>query len=291
MSGNRVLFSLFVMSAVALAWCLPCGAAQKDEKSIWTNEEPRGAGRGPGGPGGQERVGRGGPGGPDRFELRDEDIDRIMDSLKKSDPNVVTELEKLRKEDPEKFQAELRKYGREEYGKILRERADSFRRRRQSDFQQWLIKEYPKEAENLAKLKENDPNLYMERFETIRDRYWRIFDEERRNPELAEVLKEDLELKDKVSDLVVRIKTTTNEQDKKKLMAELEGTVGRRYDLIVRQKEIAYERLLKWLEELRNRIKESRDEIVQWQNEQAKAENVKNHMKDLLGENPKFRWD
>ncbi|OHB57383.1 MAG: hypothetical protein A2173_11100 [Planctomycetes bacterium RBG_13_44_8b] len=223
--------------------------------------------------------------------MRDEDIDRIMNSLEKSDPNAFKELEKLRKEDQEKFQAEIRRYGREEFGKILRERADGFRRQRQNDFQQWLVKEYPKEVENLAKLKENDPNLYMERFETIRGRYWRIFEEERRNPELAEVLKEDLELKDKRDELVIRIKAATNEQDKQKLTAELEDVVSRRYDLIVRQKEIAYERLLKWLEELRNRIRDSRAEIIKSKDEQVKTENVKNHMRDLLERRPKFRWD
>ncbi len=280
MSRNRVLFSLFVITTVALAWSLPCGAAQKDEKNIWNDEEPRGPGRGP------ERGGRG-PG----FELTDEDVNRIMSSLKESDPNAAKELEKLRKENQEKFQAEIRRYGREEFGKIIRERIEGWRQQRQNEFLQWLAKEYPKEAENLAKLKEKEPKLYMERFDLFRNKYWPIFEEERRNPELAEVLKEDLDLKDKRDDLVIRIKAVKNDKDKQKLMAELEEVISRRYDLIVRRKEIAYERLLKWLEELRNRIKQSRDEIINYKDKEVKAENVKKHMKDLMEENPEFRWD
>jgi len=288
---NRTIILLLVMAAVVTTtWTLPCSAEQKekDKENIWTEEEPRGPGRGPG-------LGRGpGPGlGPERFELTDEETNRILSSLKQRDPNAAKELEKLRKEDPEKFQEELRRYGREEFGKIIRERMENWRHQRQTEFLDWLTKEYPKEAENLAKLKENETKLYFEKFDLIRNKYWRIFEEERRNPELAEVLKEDLQLKDKRDELVTRIKAAKNEKDKQKLLAELEEVVGRRYDLIVRQKEIAYERLLKWLEGLRNRVKESRDEIIKWQNEKIKAENVKKHIKDLTEEStpPPFRWD
>ncbi len=288
---NRTIILLLVMAAVVTTtWTLPCSAEQKekDKENIWTEEEPRGPGRGPG-------LGRGpGPGlGPERFELTDEETNRILSSLKQRDPNAAKELEKLRKEDPEKFQEELRRYGREEFGKIIRERMENWRHQRQTEFLDWLTKEYPKEAENLAKLKENETKLYFEKFDLIRNKYWRIFEEERRNPELAEVLKEDLQLKDKRDELVTRIKAAKNKKDKQKLLAELEEVVGRRYDLIVRQKEIAYERLLKWLEGLRNRVKESRDEIIKWQNEKIKAENVKKHIKDLTEEStpPPFRWD
>jgi hypothetical protein len=286
MTTGRTIILLLVTAVVVTTWTPLRGAAQKekDKENIWVEEEPRGPGRGPGpGPGRW----------PERFELTDEETNRILSSLKQSDPNAVKELEKLRKEDPEKFQAELRRYGREEFGKILRERIENWRHQRQTEFTDWLTKEYPKEAENLTKLKENEPKLYFEKFDLIRNKYWRIFDEEKRNPELAEVLKEDLRLKDKRDDLVIRIKAAKNEKDKKKLLTELEEVVSKRYDLIVRQKEIAYERLLKWLEGLRNRVRESRDEIIKFQNKEVKAENVKKHIKDLTEEStpPPFRWD
>jgi hypothetical protein len=285
MTTGRTIILLLVTAVVVTTWTPLRGAAQKekDKENIWAEEELRGPGLGPG-PG----LGR----GPERFKLTDEETNRILSSLKQSDPNAVKKLEKLRTEDPEKFQAELRRYGREEFGKIIRERIENWRHQRQTEFLDWLTKEYPKEAENLAKFKENEPKLYFEKFDLIRNKYWRIFEEERRNPELAEVLKEDLRLKDKRDELVTRIKAAKNEKDKQKLLAELEEVISRRYDLIVRQKEIAYERLLKWLEGLRNRVRESRDEIMKWQNEKVKAENVKKHIKDLIEEStPPFRWD
>jgi len=257
---------------------LPCWAAQKDEQDIWREDEPRGPRPGP-------RP------GPRRFELTDEEIDRVMTGLKKTDPKKAKELAKLREKDPEKFKIELRKYGREEFDKIIRERIETWRHKRHTEFVEWLEKNYPIKAEELSKLKEKEPDLYWKKFDLVREKYWRIFEEDRRNPELAEVLKEDLELKETRDELLRRIKAAKGDKDKQKLLMELEEVVSRRFDLIVRRKEIAYERLLKWLEELRNRVRESRNEIGKWKDEKFKAENVKKHVKDLLDETPQLRWD
>jgi len=213
-----------------------------------------------------------------------------MISLKQSDPAKAKELAKLHKEDPEKFKIELRKYAPEEYGKIIRERMETWRHRRQTEFIEWLEKNYLQQAKELATLK-GQPDLYWKKFDLVRGKYWRIFEEEKRNPELAEVLKEDLELKERRDELLIRIKAAKTESQKKKLAAQLEEIVSQRYDLIVRKKEIAYERLLKWLEELKNRIKESRGEIAKSKDEEAKAENVKRRMRELTEGIPKFNWD
>jgi len=65
--------------------------------------------------------------------------------------------------------------------------------------------------------------------------------------------------------------------------------IAGRFDLIVRRKQIAYERLLKRLEELQKKVRESRGEIAKWRSDELKNENVKQRMQDLL--EPKFNWD
>ncbi|MFQ6035095.1 MAG: hypothetical protein ACE5NM_04505 [Sedimentisphaerales bacterium] len=275
--SRGIILALTVATMVAVS-SLPCWAAQKEEQDIWRQDEPRGPRLGP---------------GPRRrmFELTDEEIDRIMKGLKEKAPEKAKELAKLREEDPAKFQAELRRHGREEFGKIIRERIDTWRRKRRAEFVEWLRKNYRRQAEKLAKLKETNADLYWKEFDRLREKYWRIFEEERRNPELADVLKEDLELKERRDELLRRIKAAQGDKDKQKLLTELEQVVGRRFDLIVRRKEIAYERLLRWLEELRTRVRESRDEIAKWKDEKFKAENINKHVKDLLEQTPQFRWD
>ena len=303
MELKRGIFLVLVTAAILTVTILPCAAEEKkDEKDIWTEAEPKGPRMmprpGPGSVGDEPRgprMGSGrGPGagrmGP-RFELTDEEIDRVMKGLKESNPAKAKDLAKLRETEPEKFIDELRKYGREEFGKIIRERIENYRKRRRAEFLDEFGKIAPKEAEELAKLKDTNPDLYAEKYEFASKKYGRIFEEGRRNPELADVLLEDLQLKKRRDELLRNIKAAKSEKEKKKLVAELEEVVAGRFDLIVRRKQIAYERLLKWLEELRKRLKESRGEIVKWRDEKSKNENVKQRMQDLLEEIPKFNWD
>ncbi len=292
MELSRRVILVLVIAAVATVTVLPCFAAEKDEKDIWTEDERRGPGPGPGpGPGRPPGPGRGPGRGPRRFELTDDEIDRIMKGLQESNPAKAKELVKLRETDPNQFSVELRRHGREEFVKIIRERIEKGRSRWRAEFLEWLGKAVHKEAEELAKLKGISPDLYAKKFELVRRKYWRIFEESKRNPELAKVLLDDLELKKRRDELLRNIKATTSEREKKKLVAELEEVVAGRFDLIVRRKQIAYERLLKWLEGLRKRLRESRGEIARWRDEKFKNENVKQRTGDLLEESPKFNWD
>ena len=276
MRNNYTIFLILVLTAILTISVLPCRAQSSGEEKkedIWTEEGPRPPGR-----------------GPRRFELRDEEIERIMKKLKETDPEKVKELEELRKEKPEEFQAELRRHGREEFGKIIRERMNQWREKWREEFIEWLEKNYSREAAELAKLKDK-PDLYWKKFEILRRKYGRIFEEEKRNPELAEVLKEDLRLRERRDYLLQKIKTEKDEKKKKELIAKLEEVISNRYDLIIRQKQIAYERLLKRLEELKQRIRESRDEIAESRQEKVRKENIKKRMEDLLREIKKFKWN
>ena len=214
-----------------------------------------------------------------------------MEGLKERSPEKAKELEKLREQDPEKFNAELRRHAREEFGKVVRERIEKWRHQRQADFLEWLQKNLPDEAEELAKFKERSPNLYGEKYELVSKKYGRIYEEGRRNPELEKVLIEDLRLQKRRDQLLGKINATNSRREKQKVIQELEEVVGHRYDLIVRRKQIAYERLLKWFEELQNRIKESRADIAKAQGDEVKAENIKTRTKELLEQKKKFNWN
>jgi hypothetical protein len=293
MEISRAIILILAMTAVLTINSLPYAGEQKDEPNIWIGEEGRGPGPGPG-PGPERGLRRGGP-GRGRFDLTDEEIDRILKDLKERSPEKAKELEQMREKNPDKFQQELRRHAGEEFGKIVRERMEKrmekWLQQRQAEFVEWLQKNLPKEAEELAKLKERDTDLYGKKYDLDWRNYGRIFEESRRSPELAEILLEDYKLQKKTEELSAKIKAAGNESQKKKLTADLEEVVGLRYDLIVRKKQLAYERLLKWLDELQNRIKESRAELGIWQDPKTKAENVKERVEYLLGEKKGFSWD
>jgi len=297
MSGGLIL-AIALLTAIVT---LPCYAQEKgkdkekgkEEKSIWTEEEPRGP-RGPreiGGPGEPREPGEpGGPreprwGPPRWFELTDETIKQIMKDLEKSEPAKAAELSKLREKDPEKFKEEL---GKVHFDKVIRERMEARRRQMQAEYTEWLEKNYPEDAKNLAALKERDPNLYIQKFRLSMEKYGRIFGAAKENPELGEILKEDLELKEKADQLLKKIKSAGSENEKKELTASLEQIEGRRFDLIVKRKEIAYAQLLKRLEELKKKLVEDKAEVTKWKDAKFKEENVKKRVQELIGG---FKWD
>ena len=94
------------------------------------------------------------------------------------------------------------------------------------------------------------------------NRYGYIFEAESSSPELGAVLKEDLELRKRSDELCARLRNEKSDANKQAIGAELQEVVARRYDLIVRRKEIAYEQLLKRLEDLQKQVTESKDDIA-----------------------------
>jgi len=273
--AHAILFVLGLATLVGM-FSQHCQAQERQEnrRDIWAEDESR-----------RPRWGH------QRPELTEKMIEHIMKDLQEKDPIKARELIRLRKQDPEKFEAELRKHGREEFGRVIRERMETRRQRREVEYVEWLEKNYPQDAQELARLKTEDPRLCISKFEHSLRRYGRIFEASKENPELAEVLKEDLELKKRRDELLRKIGQASSEQEKQALMMQLEEAVSNRYDLIVRRKQIAYEQLLAKLEKLKQQIKESNDEITKWTDEEFKAGNVKERIRYLIGEVSRFRWD
>ncbi len=262
------------------------GKEEKKKDDIFAETE-KGRG-GPPGPGGPRFDGRG---GPRFFELSEETIKQVMDALAKRDPEKAKELSKLREKDPEQFKAELRMHGREELGKIFREQMETWRKRWEAEYIAWLEKNYPQEAEEVKKNKDKDQGLYTKRMQLSMERYGEIYWASRDNPELEAILKADLELKNKKDELLKKIKSAKEEETKKNLITELQKVVSDRFDVIVRRKELEYERLLRRLEELKKQVEENKEEINKWKDPTFRKGNVEKHVEDLIKGLPKFKWD
>ncbi len=305
-SKHRILLVLTI--AAALVFVPSSFAQDNDDESPQHREGQRmqrpGEGPGhrsgerpgdmPGGPPRDERFGRdrSGPGRSEgrwrRPELTNEQIDRILEELKKRDPNAVKELTELRTKEPEKFKTELRRNAWPEIGKIIME---MWANRQRAEFLEWLENYVPKVAEELVQLKEEDPELYAQKYDLTWQKYRRIYDRARRSPELAKVLVADLQLGEREETLSKQIRTAQSEKDKNELTAQLENVVSDRYDLIVRQKQIEYEQLLRRLEELQKRVKESIEDIGRWRNEEFKKEKVSERIEELTERGKtRFRW-
>jgi ribosomal protein L11 len=297
---------LAMAAAIILTSPLSCWAAeQEEEESIWAEDEPNQGQR--------------------KFELTEERIERMMNRLKEADPEKAKELETLRAKDPEKFKAELRKVMRERFGKRMRERMGRRERagicppaapgmmtpggpggpggfgegrggpmemrERHGEYLEWLEKNYPEEAKELANLEGKNPELYGRRVGLGLRKHRRIFEAAKENPALAEVLKENLKLTEEQQQLVKKIKAATDDAEKKKLTGELTTVVDKKFDLIVKRKQMTYEQMLKRLEELKGEVKKSEAQAEKWKDSTFKSESVKARVEELISGEEEFSWD
>jgi hypothetical protein len=224
-------------------------------------------------------------------DLSQDVINRIMKGIQQRDPAQAKQLGELRQKNPEQFKAQIREQGQTELDQIIRERLDARRQERNTKFIEWLKANYPGDEQALAKLKEGDPQLYIAGFDRLMKQYGYIFEADASSPELGRVLKEDFELKKREDELCKQIRNEKSEAKRQTLGAEFQDVVAKRYDLLVRRKEIAYEQLLKKLDELHKQVRESKDEIGQWRDPKIKQENVKQRTKDRTGNKVRFKWD
>ncbi len=285
MKAKYGLFLILMLAVMITVSALPCRAqgtseekkAEEKKEDIWTQE-------GPPGPGGRGGPGRGGPRRGPRFDLKDEEIERILKSIRESNPEKAKELEKIRKDDPNNFQGQLREHGREEFDKIVRERVEKWWEQRREEFLKWLEENFRRQAEELKRL-QDDPDLYWKKYEIIRQKFWPIFEAERRNPELGEVLKEKIRIEYWRDRLLREIGRTRNEKKKNELINKLREALSRWFDLRVREKQIRYKWLSDRLEELRKRVEESQAEINKLKDPKVKEQEIDKRIGDLL--NPK----
>lgn len=301
MRTNCVKLVVVAAMALLLVSAAACGAGEKKE-DFWGEGRPRHRHRD------RQR----------QFELTEQRIERIMKRLKETEPEKAEELEKLQEEDPNKFKAELRKTMRERFGKRLKEHGRKGARhrrgggpglggppgyggmpgsmaggmhRRHAELVEWLEKNYPETAEQLRDLHEDKPELFEKRMGLGLKRYAKIMEAEKENPELAAVLKEDLELKQQRDKLLRRLRNAQDEEKKQELVGELQEVVSARFDLIVKRKEMEYEELRKRLQRLRRQVEKSEENVEKWKDADYKAENVKTRVAELVDGSEEFKWE
>ncbi len=297
----RRLFGIVLLSAAALlvTSALPCWAEVNEPENVF-EEFP-------------EQMFR-------EFEPTEEMINRFMDRLKEAEPEKAEELAKLREKEPEKFKEEIKNVMREGFRRMFREqrgpggfaggpegrgemgpegrergpRRDGMMARfaeLQEKFLAWLKENYSQETEKLAEIKGKDSELYERQLQLLWGKYGRIFMIAQENPELAEILKQQQELDRQRDGLMRKIGKAKDEKEKEKLVEELGKVLGKKFDLIVRRKQMAFEQLRERLAELEKQVKESEAKVERWQKVEFKQEQIKNRLAELVGKSEKFDWD
>ena len=156
------------------------------------------------------------------------------------------------------------------------------------EFVEWLKKNYPDQAAELEKLRQKDGEGFIEWAALSRKKYGPIMKAEKYNPELAQVLKEDLELKNRRNELLEEIRSASG-KELEELTEELTDVVSERFDLIVRKREFRCKSMLKRLEKLEIKVQQREAEIDKLRDKKGQA--VEERIKELVGKTEKINWD
>ena len=224
-----------------------------------------------------------------RWELSEKRIEQILQRLEQEKPEEAKRLKRLRQEDPEKFKEAIRNRARKDF--LSTSGHEEWRQRMEKwhqEYIEWLRKEYPDEAQRLIDLQAGDPDRYPGRLRASRRKYGPIMEAGQKNPELAEVLKEDLGLQQWRKDLIEQISTAEGPK-RKELTEQLRAVISKRFDLIVRKKQLRYEELVRKIEQLRKRVQQQQAEVEKLK--EKKQRTIKQRMEELIGKTEKINWE
>jgi hypothetical protein len=279
---SRPFTQIFVLVTFLFAAAVPCLAAPGEP----SRPEP-----------GKPEA-RSEPNKPTRQQMWQQRVDRAMDMIKESDPNKARVMAGLRTSDPNRFNRELREFFAQRMrdqgfdfslfeqgaggerpggpgmpggmpGEMGPPGGDRWPRldpkamadKEREDFMKWMKANYPEEEKNLAELRKKDPkSVDREMMQHFRQ-YMGIYIASKYSPKLVEILKQDLPLRKEQRDIITAIDKTSDAAEKAKLTERLRGTVARRFDLLVQQKQLEYDMLLERLKTLEDKIKESKAKV------------------------------
>lgn len=156
------------------------------------------------------------------------------------------------------------------------------------EFIKWFEKNYPEKAKKLLKLRDRDPEKYMKSFKSAKKKYGEIMDSEKKNPEYSKVLTEDLKLKHQREKLVRRL-NSAGADERAELLAELEDTVSKRFDLIIKKKQFRYDALKKKLSKLKTVVEKQESELDELVKSKQAA--VTERVNELAGKSEKINWE
>ena len=214
-----------------------------------------------------------------------ERINELLKRIKSDNPELAKKLEELRKSQSDKFHGEFFKAAR----KYLLSDQDKERFKASiGEYVEWLKENYPEEDAKLAKIQENSPDIYTRHVMMSKRRYGKIMDTQKKNPALAEIMKEDLHLNRRRYELVGKINKAKG-KEAEKLKKELEEVVSARFDLVVRKKQLQYESLEKKIESIKRQIAKQKIAVQKLKDNKIQA--TKERIEDLLSDKEKVKWD
>ena len=221
----------------------------------------------------------------------------FFEMLEEKNPEKAVQLRELKENDPNAFREEMKKIGAR-HRRSRREKGNDdmqgrYRRKMKGDsekFMAWLEKSYPEKAQKLAELKDENGGRFSRAAMQIAKKYRPIYNNELKgNTELVSILKDEIALRQRTGEITTKIKATTNEDEKRKLTAELKFTLSEKFDNIIAKRNLQSLDLQKKLGELQKELKEMEEKTVEIKANKDKE--VQNKLDNILSKKSEFQWN
>ena len=217
-------------------------------------------------------------------QLSEDKAVRIMKEVEAENPELAKQLKELWESDKEQFMQKL--YENNLLPRYVKNDVID-EQKLNEDFVTWLQANFEDEAKDLQSIKEKNPQMYDSHLALCKQQYSRIMETERRAPQLAEVMKEDVRLTKKRGVVLAKISKSKG-QERDKLIDELKQIVDQRFDIIIKKKQLRYESLAQRVEWLAQRIEENKAETQKLI--EKKDEKTKQRLEELLSEAEQMNW-
>lgn len=151
----------------------------------------------------------------------------------------------------------------------------------------WLEKNYPEKAEELKKIGNNQPDKFVQKIGQAMKVYGPVQKADKNNPELAKVLRKDIELQARRNHLLHQLHSAKEDQ-RPEFLKELKEVVAARFDVIIQKKQIEYDHIRKRLDLLNKKLEQHGNELQKLKDE--KDQSVDQRMKELIDGKVKMNW-
>jgi hypothetical protein len=239
----------------------------------------------------------------DAIVLTEQQIDRFLARLSQTNAERAGELEKMRITNPQQFRWEIREEMANRFFQSTRQPAAADTKpapsappaavpappseavqKRHGELIVWLEKNFPRQA---GELKAN-PSPSAERITELLNRYDPVMRAERSNPPLAEVMIEDIKTQIRCDELLMDL-PYANPEEREAIIKELDELTAKRFDLIVRKRELQHELLRRRLNRLQQELDTQKQEMDLLKS--AKEPSVKQRVKELVERTDKTNWN
>jgi len=253
---------------------------------------------------------------PGERRMSAEKIEGVLRHIAENDPEKAEHLRQLKEKDPQKFREQMRlligargdgddnrtrgqhsgqskgEMGKERMsGRGMSGRGGGFGGRmaeRHDEYVKWFKKEFPEKAQKIEAMREKDPEKYMKLMQGCQRKYSPIMRAQRSNPELAKVLKEDIQLQSQRDQLLKELRSA-DKKESKALRKELEEVVSSRFDIILKKKQLRYKDMLKRLQALEKRVNEQQAEVESLKDK--KNDTIEQRIEELISKTERISWD